>query len=146
MSYDLDIFLAQSNTNPIIIIQQAALSAESAQTPLNLRIAQRLEADNPKFHVKSTDDFIEVMDDVEGIRISLYHHGGHIAIPYWYTEDEIIDLAFETTRQYLRLVLRITNYAVYDPQLGKVVNLETDLQAMITAYKQTIRGMQSFLG
>lgn len=146
MSYDLDLFVPQSNNNPISIIQQAALSSESAQTPLNLRIAQRLEADNPKFHVKSSEDFIEVMDDIEGIRVSLYHHGGHIAIPYWFTEDEIIVLAFETARQYLRLVLRIANYQVYDPQLGRVVNLESDLPMMIAAYKQSIHGLQSFLG
>ena len=146
MSYDLDLFVPQSNSNPIHIIQEAALSSESAQTPLNLRIARRLEADNPRFHVKSTEDFIEVMDDVEGIRISLYPHGGHIAIPYWFKEDEIIELAFETARQYLRLVLRIANYQVYDPQLGRVINLENDLPAMIAAYKQSIRGMQSFLG
>lgn len=146
MSYDLDLFVPQSNANPISIIQEAALSKESAQTPLNLRIARRLEADNPKFHVKSTEDFIEIMDDVEGIRIHLYSNGGHISIPYWFTDDEIIALAFETTRQYLGLVLRIANYQVYDPQLGRVVNLENDLPTMIAAYKQTIRGMHSFLG
>lgn len=146
MSYDLDMFVPQSDTNPISIIQQAALSAESSQTPLNLRIAQRLKADNPKFHIKAADDVIEIMDEIEGIRISLYHNGGHISIPYWFTEDEIINLAFETARQYLRLILRIADYKIYDPQLGRVVNLEADLQAMIATYKQTIRGMQSFLG
>lgn len=145
MSYDLDLFVPQPDTSPITIIQQAALSVESAQTPLNLRIASRLEADNPQFHVKSAVDVIEVMDAVEGIRISLYHNGGHISIPYWYTEDEIIKLAFETARQYLRLILRIANYKVYDPQLGRVVNMESDLARMIAAYRARIQGMRSFL-
>lgn len=146
MSYDLDLFTAQANLDPINIIQQAAMMPDSARTSSNQATMRHLERDNPNFHIKVTDDAIKVLDEVEGIRITLYAHGAQVSIPFWYTDSAIIEVAFQTAQHYIRIILSHTGYAVYDPQLGRIVDIERDLPEMIAAYKQALRGMQSFLG
>lgn len=146
MSYDLDLFTTQANLDPISIIQKSAMMPDSARTQSNQATMRHLERDNPNFHVKVTDDAIQVMDEVEGIRITLYAHGAQVSIPFWYTDNAIIEVAFQTAQHYIRIIINNTGYAVYDPQLSRIVNIERDLGEMIRAYKQALRGMQSFLG
>lgn len=146
MSYDLDLFSTQANLDPISIIQKSAMMPDSARTQRNQATMRHLERDNPNFHIKVTDDVIQVMDEVEGIRITLYAHGAQVSIPFWYTDPAIIEVAFQTAQHYIRIIINHTGYAVYDPQLSRIVNIERDLSEMIRAYKQALRGMQSFLG
>ena len=146
MSYDLDLFTPQANLDPIAIIQGAALISDSARTHSNQVTMRHLERDNPNFHVKVSDDVIQVMDEVEGIRITLYATGAQVSIPFWYTDDAVIEIAFQTAQHYILIILSHTGYAVYDPQLSRIVDIERDLTEMIRAYKQALRGMQSFLG
>ena len=146
MSYDLDLFTAQANLDPISIIQQAAMMPDSARTSTNQITMRHLERDNPNFHVKVTDDAIQVMDEIEGIRITLYAHGAQVSIPFWYSDDAVIEIAFQTARHYIRIIISHIGYSVYDSQLARVVDIERDLAEMIQAYKQALRGMQSFLG
>lgn len=147
MSYDLDLFIPQPEIAPIDIIQQAALMSSSrAQTPLNQYIAKRLQIDNPNLRIKASVDLIQVMDDVEGIRITLYAQTAQVSIPFWFTEENIIEVAFRTAQHYIRMIIVHAGYHVYDPQLGRVVDIVSDLQAMMDAYKRAIQGMQSFLG
>jgi hypothetical protein len=86
------------------------------------------------------------MDDVEGIRITLYAYGAQVSIPFWYSDDGIIEVAFQTARQYIRIIISHTGYHIYDPQLSRIVDMERDLPEMIAAYKQALRGLHSFLG
>ena len=146
MSYDLDLFRPQANQNPIVTIQQVALLHDSARTPINQATARHLQRDNPNLQIKISDDVIQVMDDVEGIRVTLYAHSARVSIPLWFTEETIIEIAFQTAREYIRTIISHTGYSVYDLQLNRIVNIERDLDDMIAAYKQTLRGMQSFLG
>jgi hypothetical protein len=135
MSYDLDLFTPQSNLDPIATIQAAALHSESAETPLNQAIAENLQQDNDDFQLRSSKDYLEVMDADDGIRISLYPHGAHLAISYWHSDDRRILGAFQRARRYLALILAHTPYSIYDPQLGRVIEWERDLPMMIEAYK-----------
>ena len=146
MSYDLDLFTAQANLDPISIIQQAAMMPDSARTRSNQATMRHLEHDNPNFHVKVTEDAIKVMDEVEGIRITLYAHGAQVSIPFWYNDHALIEIAFQTAQHYILIILSHADYAVYDPQLSRIVDIKRDLGEMIRAYKQALRGMQSFLG
>jgi hypothetical protein len=144
MSYDLDLFTPKADLDPIATIQAAALHAESAETALNQEIAKKLKYDNPSFHLRSSKDYLEVVDPNDGIRISLYSHGGHIAISYWYSEAEGILAAFQKVRAYLTLILANAPYSIYDPQLGRVIEWERDLPMMLEAYKRSLATMQGF--
>ena len=146
MSYDLDLFTPRADLDPIATIQAAALHSESAETPANEDIAKKLKYDNPNFVLRSASDYIEVVDAGEGIRISLYSHGGHIAISFWYSEAEGIQAAFQKVRSYLGLILANAPYSIYDPQLGRVIEWERDLPMMIEAYKRSLATMQGFSG
>lgn len=146
MSYDLDLFTPQTDLDPIATIQAAALHSESAETPLNQDIAKQLKYENPSFHLRSSKDYVEIVDPNDGIRISLYSHGGHVAISYWYSEAKAIETAFFSVRKYLELILASAPYSIYDPQLGRVIEWERDLPDMIAAYQRSLATMQSFFG
>lgn len=146
MSYDLDLFTPQSDLDPIATIQTAALHSESAETPLNEAIAKQLKYENPSFHLRSSKDYVEVVDANDGIRISLYSHGGHIAISYWYSDVKAIETAFYSVRKYLGMILASAPYSIYDPQLGRVIDWERDLPDMIAAYKRSLATMQGYFG
>jgi hypothetical protein len=145
MSYDLDLFIPQPNTDPITTIQQAALHSDSAQHEANLNMAQVLEKDNQDFHIQKSDAAIDIVEHVHGIKISLYHSGGQVNIPYWHTDEQVQRVVFWNVRRYLRLILSETNYAIYDPQLGRVVTIEHDMSTIMAAYKRVIANMPSFL-
>jgi hypothetical protein len=144
MSYDLDLFTPKADLDPIATIQAAALHSESAETPLNQEIAKKLKYDNPSFHLRSSKDYLEAVDPTDGIRISLYSHGGHIAISFWYSETEKILAAFQKVHTYLTLILANAPYSIYDPQLGRVIEWERDLPMMLEAYKRSLATMQNF--
>jgi hypothetical protein len=146
MSYDLDLFTPQSKLDPIATIQAAALHSESAETPLNQSIAEKLLQDNDDFQLRSSKDYLEIMDASDGIRISLYPNGGHLAISYWYSDDAGIQAAFLRARRYLGLILANAPYSIYDPQLGRVIEWERDLPMMMEAYKRSFATMQGFSG
>lgn len=146
MSYDLDLFTPQANLDPIATIQSAALHSESAETPNNQDIARQLKDDNPQFQLRSAKDYIEIVDASDGIRISLYSRGGHVAISYWYTDDLQIRGVFQRVRRYLKPILANTPYSVYDPQLNRVIDWERDLPMMMEAYKRSLATMQGFFG
>jgi hypothetical protein len=145
MSYDLDLFTPSDELDPIATIQAAALHSESAETPVNQDIARKLKYENPSFVLRSAQDYVELVDANEGIRISLYSHGGHIAISFWYSEVERIQAAFQHVRSYLEMILANAPYSIYDPQLGRVIDWERDLPMMIEAYKRSL-AMQGFSG
>jgi hypothetical protein len=144
MSYDLDLFTPKADLDPIATIQAAALHSESAETPLNQDIAKKLKYDNPNFHLRSSKDYVEIVDANDGLRISLYSHGGHVAISFWYSETEAIQAAFQRARRYMEQILANAPYSIYDPQLGRVVDWERDLPMMIEAYKRSLATMQGF--
>ena len=145
MSYDLDLFIPQPNIDPITTIQQAALHTDSAQHQANLNMMQVLEKDNPDFHIEKSDAAMDVVERIHGIKISLYHSGGQVSIPYWHTDEQVQRIVFWNVRRYLRLILSETSYAIYDPQLGRVVTIEQDMSAIMASYKRVIANMPSFL-
>jgi hypothetical protein len=145
MSYDLDLFTPQPNIDPIITIEQAALHSDSAQHEANQTLLNVLAKDNPEFHVEKTDAAIHLVEHQHGIKISLYHNGGQVNIPYWHTDEQIQRLVFWNVRRYLRLIQSETTYAIYDSQLGRTVSVEQDIPAISASYKRVIANMPSFL-
>jgi hypothetical protein len=145
MSYDLDLFRPQTGIDPITTIEQAALHNDSAQHEANQNLLDVLVKDNQEFRVEKTDAAIHVMESQHGIKISLYHSGGHVNIPYWHTDEKAQRLVFWDVRRYLRLIQSETAYAIYDSQLGRMVSVEQDMPAIIASYKQVIANMPSFL-
>lgn len=143
MSYDLDLFTLQNGVLPITTIQEAALHRDTAQNSLNQRTIKALEAANPNFHAQMSLATIDLIEASGGIKISLYHNGGHISIPYWHSDDEAIRQAFQTARRYLNIIQQETGYAVYDPQLGRLIDVRVDLPPMIATYKRALANMHS---
>lgn len=146
MSYDLDLFVPQINIDPIATIQQAALSSDSALHTTNHDLIHMLEKDNPEFHVQKSDAAIDIVEQVYGVKIGLYHSGGQINIPYWHTDEATQRIVFWNVRRYLRLIQSETAYAIYDSQLGRVVDVESDMGAIVASYKRVIADMASFYG
>ena len=145
MSYDLDLFTPQNGIDPITTIEQAALHSDSAQHEANQNLIEVLAKDNLKFRVEKTKAAIHVVERQHGIKISLYHNGGQVNIPYWHTDEKAQRLVFWDVRRYLRLIQSETVYAIYDPQLGRIVSVEQDMPAIIASYKRVIANMPSFL-
>ena len=146
MSYDLDLFVPQVNIDPLEIIQSAAFIKADPSTPLNIELANDLLTDNPQFEYTMTPETIELIDPHDGITIRLHSHTASISVPYWHTDKRAINLAIGTARRYLRTILRKSNFAVYDAQLGKMVDLEKDSPQMIAKYEQSLAGMTSLFG
>lgn len=148
MSYDLDLFIPQPNLDPIQIIQQAALNnqPDAAHHTRNQALMQRMSAENPQFALHQAPHVLELTDPNDGLQISLYASTAHIALPYWHTVDSDIKLNFAVMRRFVRLIQTHIAYEVYDPQLGRVVNVERDVPQMVALYRQTLNRMQSFLG
>lgn len=112
---------------------------------MNHTLITVLEKDNPEFHMQKTDAVIGIIEHTHGIKISLYYNGGQVNIPYWHSDQQVQRLVFWNVRRYLRLIQSETDYAIYDPQLGRVVTIESDMSAIMASYQRAIINMPSFL-
>jgi hypothetical protein len=76
-----------------------------------------------------------------GIQITLFDNTISITIPYWH-RGEAARGAFQEIWGYLGLLERVANYRAYDPQLGRVLNLEKDFPEVLLAYEGVVQQTQ----
>jgi hypothetical protein len=69
-----------------------------------------------------------------GLIIKLLPWRARIRLPYWYREAAEARDAFRHLRKCAKAMQAAGNYTIFDPQLGKTVNLAEDVDAMLAAY------------
>lgn len=68
-----------------------------------------------------------------GIQVSLYTDEIDLSIPYWYS-GTAARTAFQEAWAYLRIIQPLCGYAIYDPQKGELIDLETDFEMVLAIY------------
>ena len=74
--------------------------------------------------------------DGNGIQITVFDDGVSITMPYWHKGEQAV-AAVQEIWEYLRIITSF-GFACYDPQLGRVLNLETDMQDVVSSYAGTV--------
>jgi hypothetical protein len=72
-----------------------------------------------------------------GIQISLFPDEVGITVPYWHEGDAAREV-FQQIWDYLGVVQQMTHYVIFDPQLGRLVELEEDYEEVLAAYLGTM--------
>lgn len=161
MSYDFRLCLPQPGLSPQEIASQDEELAPQSTPPdsvanaLMQRVAAALVAHDPALTVSqpsqgesartrrgSADDvecerhFIELNrpGNGPGIQILIFDREAGLTVPYWH-EGEAADAAFDLIRDYLGVMQRAGGYFVFDSQLGRVINPDTDFSESLACYK-----------
>jgi len=83
-------------------------------------------------------------DDGNGIQITLYDDGADITVPYWHAPPAA-RLVFEEVWRYLRRLHDASGFFVYDPQLDRVIDVETDLSDVVARYNSVVAKLSQIL-
>jgi hypothetical protein len=68
-----------------------------------------------------------------GIQITLYDDKADITVPYWHEGKAALEVLQEIWN-YLKIIQRETKYVTYDPQIYKVLNLDSDFEKVLAMY------------
>lgn len=86
------------------------------------------------------DSYVELYDDRDessGLQIVVLADAADFHLPYWHSGDEARP-AWEQAWTALRVLARECGFAVYDPQLDRILDLDADRDDVLAAYA---RGM-----
>lgn len=72
-------------------------------------------------------------DSQSGTQIELESREAIVSIPYWYSGETALNV-FEEIWQHLHLLQSATGYLIYDNQLDKTLNLDSDFQEVYERY------------
>lgn len=146
MSYDLILFDLPPGTDPFAVL--AAREQELLHTPKLFRpadrervrnIANTLRHRNPQFDWQpiASGNFeaieIDAGEHGNGVQITLFVDEVSVTVPYWYETDAAREV-FSEIWDYLRIIQHMTGYAIFDPQIGKTLDLNTDFELPLGAY------------
>ena len=169
MSYDLRLIKPKPGEDPLVTAESE--SEEIGTTPpdptkeaAKRRVADGLIDKNPKLRVFQFDygkvaEFKKITVDeaklrfrhlelngpeegCNGIQITLFDDEASVTVPYWYT----LERATETFREiwdYLEIMTRETGY---DPQVGRILDLASDFEEVVSAYSGTVGQVQKKFG
>lgn len=105
----------------------AAIAAQKGLTEEDARMRYRhLELNGP--------------EDGNGIQVTLYDDTIDIAVPYWH-QPGAAESVFEEIWRYLELLERDGGFAIYDPQLDRMLNLAVDRLAVLERYGTVVAQM-----
>jgi hypothetical protein len=71
--------------------------------------------------------------DRSGIQVTLYDDTGTVTVPYWHTGAAATDVMARIW-SYLRVLESSGRLVTHDPQLGRIINLETDFDDVLSRY------------
>jgi hypothetical protein len=146
MSYDFRLCLPRPGRDPMeIALADIEEGEETALTPAaaerNRRLVAALLEKNPDLEgadgaSSAGDGMIVLTDPAEGsgIEISLSSDEAAVSLAYWHGEPAAQPF-LEEAWDYLRIIEREGDYFTYDPQLGRVLDLQTDFAAVLAAYQ-----------
>lgn len=87
---------------------------------------------------------IELNLESVGLQITLFDDRATVTLPYWHGGDEArnaLSLAWDC----LKTISGEVRYQVYDPQLGRILNLEADFDPVVELYSGTISAVNKTL-
>jgi hypothetical protein len=108
---------------------------------LSRAIANTLRGKNPTLdwqpYTQANYELIELNEsgdeDLDGIQISIFPNEIGVTVPYWH-EGERARQVFLKIWDYLKIIEEMTAYVIYDPQLGRVIDLTVDFNEVLTRY------------
>lgn len=144
MSYDFTMFTLEPNAdlhttlsarertnNPILFNKESKQLAQA--------LANALRFKNPKMDWRpvamANIELIEVDagENGDGIQISLFPNEAGLTVPYWHQGQKAHEV-FLQIWDYLKTIQQLTNFAIYDPQLGRILHLEVDFDNVLSTY------------
>jgi hypothetical protein len=149
MSYDFDLFEMQPGMDLDAALEQRehgaptdeAMHSRQAVNPL---IVQTLIHQNPRFEVTETPSYFELDTGIEGngIQIELFDLEASVSVPYWHAVPTSRQV-FEEIWGYLRAIQHNTNYVIYDQQIGRLLNLNADFEAVLALYSMMVEQIRN---
>lgn len=146
MSYDLDLFRTPPGADPLTYARQAYERGEDPSVPPAYGWRERmhalsaaLAAADPTLAAESygtgEEEHVELNgpEDGSGLQILLFAGVAYLHLPYWHAGAEA-RRAWEPAWRALAVLEREGGYRTYDPQLDRVLDLESDREAVLTAY------------
>lgn len=163
MSYDFRLCLPQPGRTREEIATADSDDSE-ADEPLpaneerNQRVARALIARNPALkpfpdfeaitklrkvtpeEARKEDGVVELDggEHSNGIQITLFGNEAGLTVPYWHQATQARRV-FEEIWSYLEIIQREGGFFVYDPQLGRVLDLSGDFEAALASYQRAMR-------
>ncbi len=81
--------------------------------------------------------YIELNAESVGLQITLFDNWATVTLAYWHNGDEARD-ALNLAWDCLKTISGESGYVVYDPQLGRVLDLDLDFAQVVELYSGTI--------
>jgi hypothetical protein len=75
-----------------------------------------------------------------GIQITLFDDAASLTVPFWHTGEKA-KAVFAQIWEYLRVIQSVAGYQIYDPQLERFINLQTDLGRTTKYYAGLVNGV-----
>jgi hypothetical protein len=124
-------------------LSEALVAADKALKPFRFdhkKIAQIRKI--PVEQARQDVRHIELTDEANGIQIVLFDDQAAITVPYWHS-GETARRVFERILGHIRIIARESGYVAFDPQLGKVIDPDADLDLMLTAYEPIVQQLKT---
>lgn len=140
MSYDFSLHLVGQgeSIDDVLAREQDELELDAAE------IVASLLALNPRLELVEFGPFIELTDLQHGAQITIRRTTLSVSLPYHHVGEEA-ELAMNAAWDYLEVCAEVTGYAVYDPQLGRVVDLGLDRVESTASYVGVIETMPAMM-
>jgi hypothetical protein len=149
MSYDLQLFdidpranleeVLQAREQELVAKHRDMLNAQYVLPALHQRMAEELADQYIVLdRVDADSGFVELTHEQYGIQISIFDTEIAVTVPYWH-QGKKARLVWEEIWRYLTLIEAETGYHTVDPQVGRVLDLSSDLPAVLSAYAEAMR-------
>jgi len=77
-----------------------------------------------------------------GIQITVHANSANISVPYWHTKTEAAGVMREIFG-YLKVLEKDGGFRTHDPQLGRVLDVDKDVDEALSAYSSTAEKVTS---
>ena len=75
-----------------------------------------------------------------GIQITLLDDGARLTVPYWHKDDKA-RVVFSEIWVYLTVIRTTAGYEIHDPQLDRIIDLDSDLKDVVNCYSGVIKAI-----
>ena len=107
-------------------------------------LAEMEDISEDEARTKYRDLEINGLEDGNGIQISLLDDSASVTVPYWH-EPGAAAAVMDEIWKYLNVLANEGGYTIYDPQLGKILDLSKDRGAALACYGGVVTKMPGIL-
>lgn len=153
MSYDFQLFMAKPGLDPVssyYIWQEEQENAEptiasNKQIQLNQdALIKSLIANDTSLEpliigsssssANKNSHYVELTSAIGGLQIMIFEDNASVSIPYWH-ECDTASRVVQRVWNYLRIFQDLAELLVFDSQLERVLDLETDFPLVVHSYE-----------